>query len=99
MRNVFVLLHGSAARGLLGAILAVWRVVHGAGLFYFGILVFLLSQTEKGVSNALGVDDRVGLPTEPITYGRDCRVYVPYDAAAHGAIRPLTILSSTSSTA
>ena len=79
---------------------AVWRVVHGAGLLYFGFLVFLLSQTQSGVHTVLGVfDERVGKPHEPITYGEDCRVFVAHMPLKAVLMRIRTTLLSTFSTA
>ena len=57
---------------------AVWRVVHGFGILYLLLLVFLLSQSEAGVTKTLRLfDKRVGYIGVPKTYGEDCRLYIP----------------------
>lgn len=55
---------------------AVWRIVHGTGLLYFMILVFLLAQDLEGITSFLRLfDDSVGRPEHEHSYGEDCRLY------------------------
>ncbi len=57
---------------------AVWRLVHGMGLLYFVLLVFLLCQDFAGVARFLQLlDSEVGLKHAEHSYGSDCRLYAP----------------------
>jgi len=58
----------------------VWRIVHGMGLLYFLILVFLLAQDFNGVQAFLKLFDQdVGVLEEEHSYGSDCRIYIDDD--------------------
>jgi len=54
---------------------AVWRVVHGTGLLYLMMLVYLLCQSTSGVHTFLKLfDERVGNEAGEHSYGDDCRM-------------------------
>ncbi|GBG25300.1 Phosphatidylserine synthase 2 [Hondaea fermentalgiana] len=59
---------------------AVWRVVHGTGLLYFMILVYLLAQDIDGITSFLQLFDKTVGPKETEhSYGDDCRLYAADD--------------------
>jgi len=57
---------------------AIWRVVHGAALLYFMLLVYLLCQDLAGIQEFLQIFDKeVGTPEVETDYASDCRLYIP----------------------
>lgn len=56
----------------------IWRMVHGAGLFWFAIVIFACFFNREDLQKFLhSIDPVLGKPLKERSYAVDCRIFTP----------------------